>query len=168
MGRDTDPDVAGRVHHPQGQSLEGYTLEIQETKSQWCSGRIPLADGGAFETTILAEKGRRCEYRLALFDSSGTRRAISPDQFSYTIGAEFDGAPLTHSLGVAMANNQVDQLIKKGTPLPVRNRRSIHRTAFAFHRGDMTSPIKIPFVEGEEHRTSRSQHADWLLGNSLF
>jgi molecular chaperone DnaK len=149
VGRDTDPDVAGRVRHPEGKSLKGYALEIQETKSQWRSGRIPLQSDGAFETNVLAEKGRRCEFRLALFDAAGTRRSVAPDQFTYTVGAEFDGAPLTHSLGVAMANNQVDQLIKKGTPLPVRNRRSIHKTAFAFHRGDTTSPIKIPVVEGE-------------------
>lgn len=149
VGRDTDPDIAGRVCHPGGKSLKGYALEIQEAKSQWRSGRVPLQSDGAFEASVLAEKGRRCEFRLALFDPAGARQNITPDQFSYTVGAEFDGAPLTHSLGVAMANNQVDHLIKKGTPLPVRNRRSIHRTAFAFHQGDSISPIKVPVVEGE-------------------
>jgi molecular chaperone DnaK len=149
VGRDIEPEVAGRVRHPEGKSVQAYTIEISETKSQWRSGKIPLQADGAFETSVLAEKGRRCEFRLSLFDSTGTRRSIAPDQFSYTIGAEFDGAPLTHSVGVAMANNQVDQLVKKGTPLPVRNRRSIHRTALAFRQGDTTSPIKIPVVEGE-------------------
>jgi molecular chaperone DnaK len=53
-----------------------------------------------------------------------------------------------------MADNKVDVLFKKGTPLPAKVRTD-HRTTTAIRKGDASSEITIPFVEG-----SNSIHAD--------
>lgn len=148
VGCDVETEIAGRVEHPRNESLKSHTIEITETQSLWRSGRIPVSEKGNFETTVLAERGRQCEFRLDLRDGAGRSIPVVPPSFTYRVGVEFDGATLIHSLGVAMANNQVDTLVKKGTALPSRS-RSIHRTAVGFQRGSGDSQFKIPVVEGE-------------------
>lgn len=156
VGNDEEPEIAGRVHHPQGASLKGFTLQFREQKSQWNSGRIRLGDNGAFETTLHAEKKRRNLFSMELRDAAGTLLPIAPDSFPYTIGAEFDGQPLSHTIGVAMANEHVDSFVRQNTTLPT-SKRKIHRTAHAYARGSK-EPIKIPIVEGEhELRADRNR-----------
>jgi molecular chaperone DnaK len=53
-----------------------------------------------------------------------------------------------------MANNKVDVLFKKGTPLPAKIRTD-HRTTVPLKKGDPHSELSIPFVEG-----SNADHAD--------
>jgi molecular chaperone DnaK len=148
VSRDDEPEIAGRVEHPKGEPLKGYSLEIMEAKSLWRSGRIPISEKGTFEASVLAEKGRECRFTIDLRDAVGRPIRVVPQDFTYRIGAEFDGATLIKSLGIAMANNQVDPLFKKGTGLPC-NKMSIHRTAIGFQRGSGSSRFVIPVVEGE-------------------
>lgn len=148
QGNEVDPEIGGRVKHPQGQSTKGFAVEIVETKTQWRSGKIRLGDDGHFDTAVLAERGRKCEFAIELYDPTGAKRAVAPDRFHYTVGVEFDGSTLINSVGVAMANNQVDRIFKKGAPLPVRARTD-HRTVLPFQRGSTGTPIKIPIIEGE-------------------
>lgn len=148
IGSDTEPPVGGRVVHPKNESLDGYTIELVETKSQWRSGKIALSPDGVFMTSLYAEKGRKCEYQIELCDPSGTIVQTAPDKFGYTVGAVITAPPLTHHIGVAMPNNEPDIFFEKGTPLPARMTRP-HRAAYAVHKGVKTEKIRIPIVEGE-------------------
>ncbi len=160
MGIDTDPMVGGKVNHPEGASIEGYTIEFVENKSQWRSGKINLNATGTFMTEVHAEKGYKCEFLIELCNPSGTRQSIIPDRFSYTVGVVITNPPLTHSIGVAMANNVPDFFFEKGTALPARSRH-LHRTVLPVRKGQKGDLIRIPFIEGEN--TKRADRND-LLG----
>jgi len=160
MGSDMDPPVGGRVIHPDGASMEGYTIEFVENKSQWRSGKTTFTKDGVFMTEVHADKGRKCEFIIELCDTSGTKLNTVPERFSYTVGMVITNPPITHNLGVAMANNQPDFFFEKGTPLPARIRK-IHHTAFAVRKGQKGDLIRIPVIEGEDKK--RADRND-LLG----
>ena len=147
-GIDTDPMVGGKVVHPQGKSVKGFALELTEKKSEWSSGRVVLPDDGVFMIEIHAEEGRRNQYTIDLSDKKGNRVECTPTAFPYTVAVETPTAPLTNSIGVAMANNRVDIFFTKGSPLPNR-KRITHRTAVKLTQGDSNSVLRIPIVEGE-------------------
>ena len=155
IGSDTNPPVAGRITRPQGISLEGYTIEFVENRSQWRSGKILLNTNGTFMTEVHAEKGYKCEFLIELCDPSGTRQSAIPDRFSYTVGVVITNPPLTHSIGVAMANNKPDIFFEKGTPLPARTRH-IHKTVLPVRKGQKGDLVKIPFIEGEYKKADRN------------
>lgn len=152
IGSDTDPMIGGRVQPPPGVSLQGVTVEIVESRSQWRSGKISLSQNGTFMTEVHAETGRKCEFMILLADARGSRLPCTPDRFPYTVGMVITSPPLTHSVGVAMANNKVDVFFKKGDTLPNRATHYKHQTVNALRRnqpkGD-TNIIRIPIVEGE-------------------
>jgi len=148
--------VGGKFRHPKGRPLTGYSVQITETKSRWQSGRIPLAANGAFITEGHAERGRACEFAVELYDQAGTRQRIDPVAFTYTVGMTVAGAMVMHNVGVAMANNRVDWVLKKGQTLPTR-RRLIHTCAQGLKRGAAGQALRVPIVEGEcEHRGDRN------------
>ncbi|MFM7058164.1 MAG: Hsp70 family protein [Planctomycetota bacterium] len=149
VGLDEDPEIAGRIEDPSGKPVQGLTLEITEARSQWRSGRLPVAKNGGFSAVLLAEPGRECRYQLEFRDATGRVIPAEPGELVYRMGKqEFDGATLINSLGIAMANNQLDVLVKKGTRLPFRS-RSVHRTAYGFRKNGSEALIRIPVVEGE-------------------
>ena len=151
IGSDIEPPVGGRVSHPGEKSLEGYTIELIELKSEWRSGKIALKDNGDFFTTLHAEKGRKCEYRIELCDLRGTVVQAAPDTFEYIVGMVITAPPLTHHIGVAMANNEADFFFEKGNPLPDRKRK-VHRAAYFVHRGKADEKLKVPVIEGENKK----------------
>jgi len=149
IGPDVEFLMGGKVITAPGQRLDGYAIEfVRVGKAEWRSGRIPLSPEGVFMTTLRAEKGVQNRYDIHLLDPKGIRHPTVPDTAAYTLGAAFSGAPLTHSIGVAQANNETDVVIRKGTALPARVRRA-HRQTTAVRRGEAVSLIRIPLVEGE-------------------
>lgn len=148
QGSETDPLVGGRVLSPDGSSVEDFTIEFAEVRSEWGSGRIVLAGNGTFMTNVHAERGRRNEFLLELCDASGTRHETVPDRFVYTVGMGVVNPPLTHAVGVAMANNRADWFFEKGRSLPTRERH-IHHQADFVRKGQEGEAVRIPVIEGE-------------------
>ena len=164
VGSDTEPMVGGKVTPPSGSPLGRLSIEIVDLRSQWRSGTITLADSGTFMTEVHAENGRKCEYQLILSDATGKRLPCSPDRFAYTVGMVITSPPLTHNLGVAMANNKANWFFYKGDALPGRERHVLH-TVVHLHRGEPPSDnniIRIPIVEGtNDSKADRNR----LIGN---
>lgn len=164
IGSELTVPVGGRVVPPDGRKTEGFSLRIVEKRSQWRSGLVRLTPKGAFLLEIHAEKGRECEYDIELYDASGGRQPCAPDRFTYKVGLVIDDAPLTHSVGVAQANNRVDPFFKKGTPLPTSPHREIHRVVRGVRRGENNDVINIPVVEGENlERADRNRKIGALV-----
>jgi molecular chaperone DnaK len=163
IGADTNPLIGGQIIHPQNKSLMGYTLEVREPHIQWRSGKITLDASGKFCMEIHAEKGRKNEYQFDLCDTRGTKVITSPDGFAYTVGVTITSAPMIHSIGVAMANNDMDIFIEKGAPLPA-NKRVVHKTVELCKAGQNGKVIKIPVVEGEHKRADRNR----LIGSLVI
>lgn len=150
VGSETAPMVGGIVLPPAGASLAGLRVEIVEQRSQWRSGVIALAKNGSFMTEVHAEKGRRCDYEIMISDATGRRLPCNPDRFAYTIGAVHTSPPLTHHVGVSMANNKPLWFFRKGAGLPDRVSHVLY-TAVHLRRVDPPSDdnvIRIPIVEG--------------------
>ncbi len=150
VGNETLSMMGGRVTPPVGASLAGLSVEILELRSQWRSGAIRLSADGAFMTEIRAEKGRKCEYQIVLTGPHGAHLPCSPDRFSYTVGMVITNPPLTHNVGIAMADNKPLWFFRKGEPLPTLATK-VCTTAVALRKGGPPGPdniIRIPVVEG--------------------
>lgn len=161
-GSDTEPLVAGVVQPPDGQSLQGHTVEFinASVRPQWRSGKIGLAANGGFMTTLWAEKGKLNTFDVELCDATGhpCPVATDPAPLTYTVGLVIGNPPLTHSVGVALANNEVLWFLEKGTPLPARKRVAdrLH-TVFPVRRGQAGDVLRIPVVEGGSRRADRNR-----------
>ncbi|MBN2547791.1 MAG: Hsp70 family protein [Anaerolineales bacterium] len=158
VGADVEPVVGGQVRAPEGQSLDGLAIEFINPGAQpaWRSGRINLGPNGSFMTTLWAQRGKSNTFRIELFDASGARLLVQPDHFNYTIGITPDAPPLIHSVGVALANNEVRKFFEKGTPLPARQRRDL-KTAATIHMGAAGEFIHVPVIEGDNARADRNR-----------
>jgi molecular chaperone DnaK len=150
VGSDPEPMVGGRVAVPTRGTLSGYTVEFVNADAQpaWRSGRIGLAPDGAFVATLFAEPVRENIFTIELRDDSGALQKTAPDRLKYRIGVDTTNPPLTHAVGVALANNQMLVFFEKGTPLPVR-KREVLRTALEVKAGTDGDLIRVPVVEGE-------------------
>jgi molecular chaperone DnaK len=148
VGSDPEPLVAGRVASPGGEGFTGYTIEFVKTEMPpWRSGKLSLSPDGAFMATLWADKGRENVFLIELRDFAGTLRKTFPDRLTYKIGLVITDPPLTHTVGIALANNDMRLFIDKGTPLPAR-KRAVLRTAFDARRGQTGEVIRVPVVEG--------------------
>jgi molecular chaperone DnaK len=155
VGNVLDPDIGGRVHAPKGTSIEGFTIEFVELKTQWRSGRILLGADGIFMSQLLAEENRRCNYRIELSDPTGSLVPTQPDRVSYTKGVETDSPPIPNSIGVGLANDEMKCYLTKGTKLPAKKTVD-HRTTVSLSSGKAEDVVHIPFLEGENPRASRN------------
>lgn len=164
MGPDIEPFVGGRVT---GGDTKGCSLEFinAEARPAWRSGRIALPADGTFTTTLWAERGRTNTFQIELTDATGTGLAATPATLAYTVGVVDTQPPLTHWIGVGLADNEVEWLFKKGTPLPAR-RRTLLRTTVAVSRGQGQGMIRIPVLEGEHHRANRNTRIGRLEVNA--
>jgi molecular chaperone DnaK len=165
VGSDPEPLVGGKIHPPAGKSVAGWTIAFVEPTAHppRASGRITLAAAGTFLTHLWATKGRVTTYAIELYDSTGRRLPTRPERFTYSFGAALTDPPITHSLGIATINNEMEVFIPKGTPLPAR-RRLVHRTGMVHRKGPGGDPIKIPLIEGENlRRADRNRHVGTLL-----
>ncbi|HEY5149545.1 MAG TPA: Hsp70 family protein [Mycobacterium sp.] len=163
VGPDPEPMLAGRVLAPEGTDLTGYTLELAnaDARPPWRSGKITIAADGLFVTTLWAERGRSNTFTAALADPTGADQAVTPDRFTYTVGVVETRPPLTHSVGVGLAGNEVLWLVERGTPLPV-TRQATLRTTVGVNAGQDQGMIRIPVFEGDHGRADRNRRVGRL------
>jgi molecular chaperone DnaK len=153
IGSDPEPLVGGTVRAGSNNNLSAFTIEFinDAVRPQWRSGKIGLSPDGRFVATLWAQKNPPTNtFLIQLCDASGTIISVTPNRFSYTLGLVPTDPPLIHSVGVAMASNEMRLVFEKGTPLPARKRTSF-RTAVEVRRGQVAD-LKIPVVEGDNVR----------------
>ena len=124
VGHEIDPLAGGKVLNPDGASVEGFTIELVNPKSQWRSGKVTLRADGAFLINLLAEKGERNVFNIELRDASGTMQKAVPDHMVYTVGAVVEEQPLDQFDGRGSRNKRSRVVLQKGA-LAYRKRRSI-------------------------------------------
>ena len=156
IGTTDEPEVLGRIAGQAGVVLVGHTIRIRETKSNWDSGMLRVTAEGHFMALVHAEAGRRNEYTLELCDERGNACKLTPSTFHYTMGRPPTAMTMSHDIGIAQADNTVDQIFAQGTATPARG-RSKHRTVEAIRAGHATDEIRIPVVEGRHPRADRNR-----------
>lgn len=149
IGGETEPLVGGQVKAPGPHDFTGFCVRFinADARPPWKSGNFPLQPNGSFMAALWAEKGGQNTFQVELIDPAGKSCRISPNSLNYTVGLVITDPPLPHNIGIAMADNKVDVLFKKGIPLPAKA-KSVHKTVLAIHRGTSGEEIRIPFVEG--------------------
>jgi len=162
VGDETEPTIGGRVIAPQGQSLDGHTIEFVESKTAWRSGRLRLGTGGTFVSSVHADRDRRNEFLIELRDATGNLCQTAPDRFFYTIGITISAQTLVNNIGIGLANGDVAWLLEKGTPLPCKKRDTGVYTMEALKSGDSETILRIPVVEGNKKRADRNILIGWL------
>jgi molecular chaperone DnaK len=143
--------------------LTGHTIEfVNETmQPHWRSGKIGLSPVGAFMTSLCAQKGPENKFLIELYDSTGMKVPTVPDHFAYVIMVVNTEQPLIHSMGVGLANNEMQVYFKKGEALPTRH-RYVLRTATLLRRSQATDILRIPVLEGQNNRADRNHHVGSL------
>jgi len=149
IGNTIEPLVAGEIFGKANGSLRAYTVRFYnpDARPPWDSGRVPLNDSGKFMVNLRAEPGSKNVFTIDLYDPLGVRVPVKPSELPYTVGMVIMDPPLPHDIGIAMANDTVDVLFQKGTPLPA-SKRTVHVSAVALRKGDPESKLRIPFIEG--------------------
>jgi len=155
VGADTEPLVGGRVLPPAGASLNGCTIELVNQQSKWRSGKLSLNETGAFQITARAEKGVQNIFAIELCSASGALLAVTPAQFTYTVGVVVEEQLIIHDLGVATADNKVSVHFTKGQPLPAKSTKP-YRSSHEVRSGGSGEALRIPIVEGNRERADRN------------
>jgi molecular chaperone DnaK len=165
MGADTNPLVGGKVVSGSGGDMSGFTIEfINSTmKPQWRSGKINLSSQGTFMTNLeTSNDNPKNDYEIVLHDPKGTKLDVEPSGFSYTLsGIVVTNPPLTHSVGIALATNEMKWFITKGSPLPSTKVVAL-KTAYELRKGNVDDIIRIPVMEGEHLRPDRNNRVGTL------
>jgi len=161
VGADEDPTIWGTVKAQQESSVEGFTIEFVNQQTHWRSGKIPLKENGHFKLNLLAEKRTQNIFTIELLDPTGRRLVTVPDSIAYTIGMAISEQPFCNSVGVALANNEVEVYFGKGEPYPATKTIHDFHTTQALRKGETGDLLKIPVVEGENPTADRNR----LLGH---
>jgi molecular chaperone DnaK len=150
---ETDEPISGSIESGGDSS---YTLQIQSEDGLYTSPRITLK-GGKFIESITVEPNKTNQYWVYLFDDAGKPVTVSPDSFVITHGLSVSGAPIAHSIGIALQkqlttasenSGEFDIFFEKGSILPLKEKTKRYRTAQKINRGD-DSELPIIVVEGE-------------------
>ena len=88
IGPDSEPPVGGRVISKKQNNFEGYTIEFvnKTARPEWRSGKVGLNSEGGFITQLWAEKGKKNEFLIELFDQTGSKQKTIPENIFYTYG----------------------------------------------------------------------------------
>jgi molecular chaperone DnaK len=155
VGSDPEPLVGGRVVPPSGASLGGCTIELVNQQSKWRSGKLALNETGAFQVTARADKGVQNIFAIELCSPSGALLAVTPAQFTYTVGVVVEEQLIIHDLGVATADNKVSVHFAKGQPLPAKSTKP-YRSSREVRCGGSGEALRIPIIEGNRERADRN------------
>jgi molecular chaperone DnaK len=88
-------------------------------------------------------------------DGTGSRIQTNDSIFTISHGLAVAQATTSRAFSVALANNQIEVLIPKGTPLPAKGLQKFV-TAYDVSAGDSTSVLKIYLLEGDDPRADRN------------
>ncbi len=158
IGDDPEPMIGGQVSGPAPQhDFTGHCIEFisVEARTPWRSGRIPLNAEGTFTAELWAPE-KQNNFLIELTEPHGSRLEAAPEKMSYTRGRTADAAPLTHSIGVALANNEVDWFFRKGDSLPRKSKPHRLNSAYFFRKDQAGVVLRVPVIEGEYEKADRN------------
>ncbi len=149
MSSDLTPHVIGRLVD-RGRSGSAVPAEVRLTRADglWESAWTGLDEEGAFVTAVSLVARRPNVFRLEGKNSTGGVVLLDPPTLTIVQGLTISDPPLSRTIGVATAGDDVRVYFERGAPLPARRTFTL-QTVETVAKGSKDSLIKIPIVQGE-------------------
>ncbi len=147
MSADLMPYVVGKVmEEGEGPAPAHITLRRSDGTFQSKPGEV--GPDGAFVIQVELIPRKTSVFTVEAVAADARPVAVTPATVTMAQGLSITDPPLSRSIGVALANDQVKIYFDKGTPLPAR-KTVTHHTVESVARGHQDSLLKIPIVQGE-------------------
>jgi len=149
MSSDLTPHVVGRLL-PGGSGPEPVTVRLTRADGLWASEPAALDTNseGGFVIMVELIARRPNVFRVEAAAVDGTPVPVEPSTITIVQGLTVSDPPLSRTIGVALANDQVRVYFERGAPLPAR-RTFLHHTVESVAKGSAECALKIPIVQGE-------------------
>jgi len=149
MSSDLTPHVVGRLVD-RGASGSAVATELRLTRADglWDSPWISLDEEGAFVAAVSLLARRPNVFRVEGKNATGGAVVIDPPTLTIVQGLTISDPPLSRTIGVATAGDDVRVYFERGAPLPARRTFTL-QTVETVAKGSKESLIKIPIVQGE-------------------
>lgn len=161
LSAETEQTVTGIV---EGLGGDQHYLQIQSDSGSFVGPKVNLKNGKFF-TTVTLEPNKSNLFWVYVFDANDIPVAVDPDSFTITHGLSIAGAPLPHSIGVAVSKKGLhdkfgstdvfERLIEKGSILPARKTEK-YKTVRALAKTQSDNRLWIRVGEGESDIPDRN------------
>lgn len=158
---DTEQTITGIV---EGLGAGQCYIKIQSDSGSFAGPKVNLKNGKFF-TSVTLEPNTSNLFWVYVFDANDNPVVVDPDSFTITHGLSIAGAPLPHSIGVAVSKKGVkdrlgstdvfERLIEKGSVLPARKTEK-YKTVRALKKAQNDNPLWIRVGEGESDIPDRN------------
>jgi molecular chaperone DnaK len=137
------PHVVGRVL---GDGAISH-IRLARADGHWASAAVEVGPDGGFVVAVELAPRRANLFRIEA-TAAGAPVAVEPATLSIVQGLTISDPPLSRSIGVATADDQVQVYFERGAPLPAR-RTFTHHTVETVVKGVSECVLKVPIVQGE-------------------
>lgn len=141
---DATPFVAGKVVSGE---VRLTAVRFERSDGAWRSQDEVIGEDGTFVTMLQLLPRSSNHFEIYGVNADGVV-AVTPRRMTIVHGVALSEAPLSRSVGVALANNSVQVYAERGVPLPLK-RTFTHRTTVAVSAGIEGYALSIPIVQGE-------------------
>lgn len=149
MSSDLTPHVVGRLVDTAATGSSVPTeVRLARADGLWDSAWTALDEEGAFVVGVSLVARRPNVFKVEAKNATGGVVAIDPPTLTIVQGLTISDPPLSRTIGVATAGDDVRVYFERGAPLPARRTFALH-TVETVAKGSKESLIKIPIVQGE-------------------
>ena len=158
---ETEQTITGIV---EGLSEGQYYLKIQSDSGTYSGSKVNLKNGKFF-TTFTLDPNKSNLFWIYVFDANDNPIDVDPDFFRIMHGLSISGAPLPHSIGVAVSRKGLqgkqgstdvfERLIEKGAVLPAMKKEK-YKTARPLKKAQNDNLLLIRIGEGESEIPDRN------------
>ena len=155
MTTDPSPLIVGKVTSPVPPP-PGLKITVERDDGQFRAPLSPVRPDGAFAIDLTLNPSQLNVFKVGAVDGMGNPLAVEPDTIKMLHGFSIARPPLSQSVGIMLANNNVHWYLRKGAVLPARQTMT-HSTTLSLKRGQSGEAIHVPLVQGESTRADRNK-----------
>ncbi|MBL0216057.1 MAG: Hsp70 family protein [Myxococcales bacterium] len=155
MTTDPSPLIVGKVTSPMPPP-PGLKITVERDDGQFRAPLSPVQPNGAFAVDLRLTPSQLNVFKVGAVDGMGNPLAVEPDTIKMLHGFSIARPPLSQSVGIMLANNNVHWYLRKGVVLPARQTMT-HSTTVSLKRGQSGEAIHVPLVQGESTRADRNK-----------
>ena len=149
MSSDLTPHVVGRlVERGRASNVVPSEVRLSRADGLWDTPWTGLDEEGAFVLAVSLIARRPNVFRLEGRSATGGAVVLDPPTLTIVQGLTISDPPLSRTIGVATAGDDVRVYFERGAPLPARRTFTL-QTVETVAKGSKDSLIKIPIVQGE-------------------